>query len=417
MHLHDVRISRRVGKRVAQQSSNGAKEDAATASSALPEDFQDRVFKAIAVQRPAVTAYIKEVRRRNPEATPTQVMKTIESQYVATTTAASAAVGASATIPAVGIPVAIGLGVADLIFFYETTALFALCMAELRGVPIDDPDRAKVIVLGALLGEKRRSRVSELVLSALPAGATVAGARAVAGGALSGATPKWGDLLAQQLPDSALVPVTMVLARQAIAQGSIMGAVKISSKAIPVIGAVAGGATSFYFGSGVVKSCRSGFSAPAETWPDWLELADEDGDGIPDPSKAVLAMRAASESAKDFGENVWQRVVDGTDVFRSVDIDGDGIPDEARAVTAFKGAATTVGSAAGGAAKSMSSVAGTAAKAAGDAAGGAAKAVGGAASGAAGAVAGLFKRGQKPRGESSGPDESHDAASGEVTQT
>lgn len=357
---------------------------AASPSSPLPEDFQDRVFKAIAVQRPAVTAYIKEVRRKNPEATPRQVMKTIESQYVATTTAASAAIGASASIPAVGIPVALGLGVADLIFFYETTALFALCMAELRGISIDDPDRAKVIVLGALLGEKRKSRVSEIVLSALPVGATVNGARAIAGGALSGATPKWGDLLAEQLPDSALVPVTMVLAKQAIAQGTVMGAVKISSKAIPVIGAVAGGATSFYFGSGVVKSCRAGFSEPVEVWPEWLELTDADGDGIPDPPKAVLAMRAASESAKDFGENVWGRIVDSTDVFRSVDIDGDGIPDEARAVTVVKDAAHVVGSAAGGAAQAV-----------GEVAAGAAKAVGGVASGAVGAVSGLFKRGRK----------------------
>lgn len=168
----------------------------------LPDDFQDKVFKAIAVQRPAVGAYIKEVRRKNPGATPAQVMKTIESQYVATTTAASAAVGASATIPAVGIPVALGLGVADLLFFYETTALFALCMAELRGISVDDPDRAKVIVLGALLGEKRRSPVSQIVLSALPAGATVAGARAVAG-ELFQARPRSG---ATSLPSRYLIP-------------------------------------------------------------------------------------------------------------------------------------------------------------------------------------------------------------------
>lgn len=386
-------------------------EKAVDTSSALPADFQDRVFRAIAVQRPAVTAYIKEVRRKNPDATPAQVMKTIESQYVATTTAASAAVGASATIPAVGVPVAIGLGVADLIFFYETTALFALCMAELRGIPVDDPDRAKLIVLGALLGEKRKTRVAEMALAALPAGATVAGARAVAGGALSAATPKWGELLAQNLPDSAMVPVTMVLARQAIAQGSIMGAVKISSKAIPVIGAVAGGVTSFYFGSGIVKSCRAGFSAPAETWPEWLELTDADGDGIPDPSKAVIAMRAASESAKDFGESVWQKVVDGTEVFRSVDIDGDGIPDEARAVTAVKGAASAVGNVAGDAAKTVGGAAGTAAKAAGGAAGNAAKVVGGAAASAAGAVAGVFSR--KKKSELSGASEQTDPGTDE----
>lgn len=308
-------------------------------------------------------------------------MKTIESQYVATTTAASAAVGASATIPAVGIPVAIGLGVADLIFFYETTALFALCMAELRGIPIEDADRAKAVVLGALLGEKRKSKVTEMVLAALPAGATIAGARAVAGVAATSAAPKWGDLLAQQLPDSALVPVTMVLAKQAIAQGALMGSVKISSKAIPLIGAVAGGATSFYFGSGVVKSCRAGFSAPAEEWPEWLELTDSDGDGVPDPSAAVLAMRAASESAKDFGEDVWGRIQDGADVFRSIDRDGDGVPDEPQALTAVKGAAAAVGD-----------VAGDAASAVGSAATGAASAVGSAATGAATAVSHFFKR-------------------------
>lgn len=355
---------------------------------ALPEDFQERVFKAIAVQRPAVLSYIKEVRRKNPDATPAQVMKTIESQYVATTTMASAAVGASASIPAVGIPIAIGLGVADLLFFYETTALFSLCMAELRGVPVTEPERAKALVLGALLREKRKSKVTEIVMATLPAGATINGARAIAGASVSG-DGKWGDLLAQQLPDSALVPVTMVLARQAIAQGTVMGSVKISSKAIPVIGAVAGGATSFYFGSSVVKSCRAGFSAPAEEWPAWLELTDADGDGIPDPPKSVIAMRAASESAKDFGEDVWGKIVDSTSIFRSVDLDGDGIADEARALTAVKGAASSVGGAASVAAKNV-----------GGAAGSAGKAVGGLAKMGAGAIAGAFSRKKKSDGES-----------------
>lgn len=377
------------------------------ASSVLPADFEERVFKAIAVQRPAVTAYIKEIRRKKPSATPAEVMKTIESQYVAITTSASAAVGATATIPAVGIPVAIGLGVADLLFFYETTALFALCMAELRGIPVDDPQRAKAIVFGALLGEKRKSRVAEMALAALPTGATVAGARKMAGGAITTATPKWGNLLAEQIPDSALVPVTMVLAKNAIAQGAVMGAVKISSKAIPVIGALAGGATSYYFGSSVVKSCRAGFSDPMDDWPQWLELADNDDDGIADPPKSVLAMRAATDSAKDFGEGVWGRIADATEVFRSVDLDGDGTRDEPRAVTAVKGAATAVG---------------TVASDAGQAVAGAATSVGrataGAVTGAVGAVAGIFSRnGADNDVEKAASEAALDAASEDAPET
>ncbi|WP_203652810.1 hypothetical protein [Demequina activiva] len=284
---------------------------------ALPDDFRERVFKAIAVQRPAVTAYIKEVRRRHPEATPAEVMRIIEKQYVATTTSASAAVGASAAIPAVGVPIAIGLGVADLLFFYETTALFALSMAELRGIPIDDPERAKAVVLGAMLSEKRKSRITELVLGALPAGATVHTARATAGKVAGAANPQWGDLLAQQLPDSALVPVTMVLAKNALAQGAVMGGVRIGSKAIPVIGAVAGGATSYYFGSSVVKACREGFSAPVEAWPEWLSIDPGSPADAPVETRAARAMRSASVSAKDFGAKSWRRVADRASAFRS----------------------------------------------------------------------------------------------------
>ncbi|MDN4479700.1 hypothetical protein [Demequina muriae] len=331
---------------------------------ALPDDFQERVFKAIAVQRPAATAYIKEIRRRKPDATPAEVMKTIESQYVATTTSASAAAGATAGIPVVGVPVAIGLGVADLLFFYETTALFALCMAELRGIPIDDPERAKAVVLAALLGEKRKSRITEIVLSALPAGATVGTARRTAGATVSKVNPKWGDLLATQLPDSALVPVTIALAKQMGTQAAVFGSVKIGTKAIPVIGAVAGGVTSYYFGSSVVKACREGFSEPAATWPAWLEPREGDTADALAGSRAVVAMRAASGSAKEFGEGVWTRVVDGTAAFRGTDVDG--VHHEPQALTAVKSAGASVGATVGGAAVSAAKAAkGAGAKAAG----------------------------------------------------
>ena len=46
--------------------------------SALSGDFQNRLFAIIAKQRPAALAYIKEIRRKHPDATPAEVMKIIE---------------------------------------------------------------------------------------------------------------------------------------------------------------------------------------------------------------------------------------------------------------------------------------------------------------------------------------------------
>jgi hypothetical protein len=45
------------------------------------------------------------------------VLKELDRRYVATVTTASTGVGASAAIPGVGVPIALGLGVADLLFF------------------------------------------------------------------------------------------------------------------------------------------------------------------------------------------------------------------------------------------------------------------------------------------------------------
>jgi hypothetical protein len=288
-------------------------------TTSLPTDFQDRIFKIIAKQRPAALAYIKEIRRKHPDATPAEVMRKIEQWYLASTTGASAAAGATATIPVVGIPTAVALGVADLTFFYEATALFAICMAELRGYRIDDADRAKVVVLGAMLGEKRKSRVTDLVMTALPAGSTFTGARIATEKTISRVSPKWGDVVSQQLPDSALVPVAMVLAKEALSRGAVMGTARIGAKALPFIGAFVGGATSYWFGSSVVKSCREGFSAPLAAWPEWLDPGDEPTVSAQVSARTIEAAKKGSDAvvgtakkagsaAKDAAESVVAKV-------------------------------------------------------------------------------------------------------------
>ncbi|WP_344723964.1 hypothetical protein [Agrococcus terreus] len=342
-----------------------------TTSSSLPPGFEHRLYEAIKVQRPAVIAHIQAVRRANPDATPAEAIKIMESRYLAAVTTASAGVGGAAAVPGIGTAVALGLNVADLALFFELSALYALSVAEVHGLHVEDPERAKVIVLGMTLGEDSQGRVTQLVSGAVAGGARTASTMGVVGDvARAGAaasTGAWGDVVATAVPDGQLNPLMkQMLTTAAVKLGAKAGTGTVA-KILPFgIGMVVGGAASFFFGKSVVLASRSAFSSVPTEWPADLDLPDLDGDGIPDPPRALIAMRAAADDAKGFGEDVWGKVssgattagaVVGTGVsaaaatvsrpFRRVDIDGDGIADDPQALTAAKQVGGAVAGAAG----------------------------------------------------------------------
>lgn len=396
---------------------------------AQAEGFQAQIYKAISVQRPVVLEYLRSVRRDKPNASPSDLLKELDNRYVATVTITSSGVGASAAIPGVGIPVALGLGVADLLFFYETSALYVLAVAELHGIEVTDGDRARPLVLGTLLGQKSQGQMTKIVMMAVGAGA-VDQARSQATGVVAKSLPNgWGEVLTEQLPDSALAPLTVVIGREALKTSGKLGAGTLG-KAVPFgVGAVIGGVGSFYFGRDVVKSARVAFPEGPTDFPEWLFDYAKPEKAPAEPSRALLALESAKSSVKDFGGDVWDKVGAAADLFRSVDLDGDGIPDEARALTAAKGAgsaiagaATTVGrgasSAADKATRAFRSVdldgdgipdearAVTAAKGAGSAIAGAAGTVGGKA-------ASLFKSRKNRQAASEVPEDESDVGAAE----
>jgi len=282
-----------------------------------PGDAQSLIYKAISVQRPVVMEYLKSVRRDKPDATPADILRELDRRYVTTVTLASTGVGASAAIPAVGIPLALGLGVADLLFFYETSALYVLAATELHGIEVRDAERARSLVFGMLLGEKSQSKVTALVLEASGAGG-VNRARAVAKGTVGKAMPKgWGEVLTQQLPDSALAPLATVLARQALKAGSKV-VPRTLGKAVPFgVGAIVGGVGSFTFGRDVVKAARLAFpTAPTEFPPSLLDFQKQAptaagaAESAEDPqiarsSRAVKAMQSVTTHASNLRDDAW----------------------------------------------------------------------------------------------------------------
>ncbi|MGJ6981417.1 hypothetical protein ACSDQ9_12940 [Aestuariimicrobium soli] len=308
---------------------------------------QAMIYQAISVQRPAVLQYLMSLRRDKPEATPSEILTELEKRYVTAVTVASTGVGASAAIPGVGIPLALGLGAADLLFFYETSALFVLAVTELHGIEVTDAARSRPLVIGMLLGEKSQSAIQKVVMGAAGAG-NVAAARDTATAMLEATLPKgWGEALTTQVPDTALGPLGIVIAKQGLKEGGKLGAGTLG-KALPFgVGAVIGGVGSFTFGRDVVKASRIAFPETPEQFPPSLANFEKPDPDTSEPSRASQAMSMAAQGASEFGGKVRSKAVEAVNVFRSVDLDADGVPDEARAVTAAKKTGSAVKGVAG----------------------------------------------------------------------
>lgn len=69
----------------------------------------DLLDKAITLQTPLVRKNIARARRRNPEATPAQVIRGLERMYISSLTGTGAAVGGTAAAPGVGTGIALAL--------------------------------------------------------------------------------------------------------------------------------------------------------------------------------------------------------------------------------------------------------------------------------------------------------------------
>lgn len=201
------------------------------------------ITKAVSIQRPAVDAYIARVRRSRPSATPEDLIRGLSKYYLATVSTTGGAAGAASIVPGAGIPAAL----LDLAAFTEASALYALAMAEVYGVPVTDLERRRTLVMGVLLGNSG----SKLIEKA--AGRTGA---------------HWGRLLTSSIPTSSIKQVNKVLGHNFVTKyGSKQGVLVIGKQAPVGIGAAIGAGGNAFFGYGVIKSAKRAFGPPPAEWP------------------------------------------------------------------------------------------------------------------------------------------------------
>ncbi len=109
--------------------------------------------KALAVQRPAVTAYLDRIRSRNPHTTPEQAVAQLEHHYRLAVMGIGAASGAAAAVPGAGTAASLASGAAEITAFVSASAMYVLALAELHALPISDPQIRRALVLSVLVGE------------------------------------------------------------------------------------------------------------------------------------------------------------------------------------------------------------------------------------------------------------------------
>jgi hypothetical protein len=213
---------------------------------------------ALALQRPAVIAHLRSIRLRHRQATTLQIVATLERRYLSAVTTSGAAVGATAVVPGVGTGVTLALSGAETVAFLEATALLAQSVAEVHGIAVSDPDRARALVLTILLGREGVDLVTQL-------------SRQLSGRG-PGREQYWGEIVTRTLPRAALAPLLDRLTTTFLHRFAVRGGASWLGKAMPFgVGAAIGGTGNHLLGRRVVAAARDAFGMPPQALPAELE--------------------------------------------------------------------------------------------------------------------------------------------------
>ncbi|HCJ49327.1 MAG TPA: hypothetical protein DHW40_08365 [Microbacterium sp.] len=216
--------------------------------------------RVLAVQRPAVVAHLRGIRLRHPDATTADIARILERRYLTAVTTGGAAVGATAVVPGIGTGITLALSGVETVGFLEASALFAQSLAELHGIRIENPDRARALVLTLMVGKEGVDLVSQFARQA--------------GGTGPARDKYWGDLVTKSLPRAMMGPLVDRLKTAFLHRFAAQGGASLIGKALPFgVGAVVGGTGNHILGRRVIVNARRAFGAPPARFPADIEPA------------------------------------------------------------------------------------------------------------------------------------------------
>lgn len=236
----------------------GVKADPQTATNGKPKAsaraLAHVIERASRSQGPTAKAYVDRLRRTDPGAAPTAIVSKLEKRYLAAVTASGAAVGSAAALPGIGTLAAISAAAGETAVFLEATAFFALAVASVHGIPSEDRERRRALVLSVLVGDDSKHALAELI----------------GPGRTNGA---WMSDGVATLPMPAVAQLNSRLLKYAVKRYTLRRAALLFGKLLPVgIGALVGAIGNRIIGKKIVSNARKAFGAPPRKWPVTLHL-------------------------------------------------------------------------------------------------------------------------------------------------
>lgn len=205
-------------------------------------------------QEPAARAYVERLRRANPGANPAAIASKLEKRYLAAVTASGAAVGSAAALPGIGTLAALSAAAGETAVFLEATAFFALATAAVHGIPTENRERRRALVLAVLVGDDSKHAIAELI----------------GPGRTSGA---WLSDGVASLPMPAVSQLNSRLLKYAVKRYTLRRGALLFGKLLPAgIGALIGAIGNRMVGKKIVRNTRKAFGGPPARWPVTLHL-------------------------------------------------------------------------------------------------------------------------------------------------
>jgi hypothetical protein len=205
------------------------------------------VERALEAQGPVVGSHIAKIRKEKPHATPAEVIATLDRQYLLAVGGTGAAAGGAAFVPGIGTVASLATSSAEAIAALDASVLYTLGVAEVHGLPMEDVERRRALVLAVVLGEGG-TRLMQKV---------------------TGGSTHWARELAESLPLRRLGPINQSLVRWFVKRYAARQGALAFGRALPLgAGVVIGAAGNAAVARSVMRSTERAFGPPPERWPD-----------------------------------------------------------------------------------------------------------------------------------------------------